>query len=69
MARIQGVVILRGIVDVRGNVTGLQILKGLPQGLTESSLQAVSAWKFEPARRGNEPVAVYFNFTISFTVQ
>lgn len=68
-ARVQGVVILRAIIDAGGEVVDVQVLKGLPMGLAEKTVETVSGWRFEPARRGGEPVAVYFNFTVSFSLQ
>jgi TonB family protein len=68
-ARIQGVVILEAIIDTMGNVASVKVLKGLPQGLTDSAVEAAKQWKFEPARRGGEPVAVFLNLTIRFSLQ
>ena len=41
-------------------------LTGLPHGLTESAEEAVRQWKFEPALRDGEPVAVIYYLTVSF---
>ncbi|MEZ5332635.1 MAG: TonB family protein [Thermoanaerobaculia bacterium] len=68
-ARIQGVVILEAIIDALGNVTDVQVLKGLPQGLSDSAVEAARSWRFEPARRNGEPVPVYFTLTIRFSLQ
>lgn len=67
--RIQGVVILQTIIDAEGRVTRVEVLKGLPEGLSESAVEAVKQWRFEPAKVEGEPVPVYFNFTISFGLQ
>jgi TonB family protein len=69
LARVQGVVVLRTVIDTQGNVVQAEVLKGLPQGLTESAVQTVSGWKFEPATRAGEPVPVYFMISISFSIQ
>jgi TonB family protein len=68
-ARIQGVVILQTIIDTVGNVTDVRILKGLPSGLTEAAVEAVSSWRFKPATLDGKPVAVYYLVTVSFSVQ
>ena len=68
-ARVQGVVILQTIIDTVGNVTDVRILKGLPSGLTEAAVEAVSSWRFKPATLEGEPVAVYYLVTVSFSVQ
>lgn len=68
-ARVQGVVILQTIIDTAGEVTDVRVLKGLPSGLTESAVEAVSSWRFEPATLEGEPVPVYYLVTVSFSVQ
>ena len=67
-ARVQGVVILQTIIDKLGNVTDVKVLKGLPSGLTEAAVEAVSSWRFKPATLEGEPVAVYYLVTVSFSV-
>jgi TonB family protein len=66
---VQGVVILQTIIDTEGLVRNIKILKGLPSGLTEAAVEAVSAWRFEPATLDGKPVAVYYLVTVSFSVQ
>jgi TonB family protein len=68
-ARVQGVVILQTIIDTVGNVTDVRVLKGLPSGLTEAAVEAVSSWRFKPATLDGKPVAVYYLVTVSFSVQ
>ena len=67
--RIQGVVILQAIVDAMGNVTQVQVLKGLPLGLSESAIETVKGWRYKPATLDGEPVAVYLNLLINFSLQ
>lgn len=68
MARIQGLVLLQTVIDKEGNVTNLKVLKDLPMGLTESALETVATWKFEPATRDGEPVAVYYHLSVRFSL-
>ncbi len=68
-ARVQGVVILQTIINTDGNVTDVKVLKGLPSGLTEAAVAAVSSWRFKPATLEGRPVAVYYLVTVSFSVQ
>ena len=68
-ARVQGVVILQAIIDVLGNVTNVRVLKGLPEGLAESAVATVQTWRFRPATLDGEPVPVYYNFTVNFSLQ
>ena len=68
-ARIQGVVILQTVIDTLGNVTDVRVLKGLPSGLTDAAIQAVTQWKFRPALLEEQPVPVYYLVTVSFSLQ
>ena len=68
-ARITGVVLLQAIVDIFGNVTNVKIRKNLPAGLGDSAVDTVLTWKFRPATLDGDPVPVYFNFTINFSLQ
>ena len=68
-ARIQGVVILQAVVDAVGQVGYVKVLKGLPEGLTESAVQVVEQWRYEPATLNGEPVPVYINLTVNFSLQ
>lgn len=68
-ARIQGTVILQAVIDREGNVGEVLIIKGLPLGLDDSAIETVQNWKFKPALRGAEPVAVYLNLMINFSLQ
>ncbi len=68
-ARIQGVVIVQAIIDCSGAVTDINVLKALPMGLTEATVEAISQWRFEPARLNGSPVSVYYNLTVNFRLQ
>ncbi len=67
--RTQGVVIVEAIIDKRGDVTNVRILKGLPMGLSEAAVKAVKAWSFKPATLNGKPVEVYYSLTINFALQ
>ncbi len=68
-ARVQGIVILEAIIDEQGDVTNLQVLKGLPMGLDQAAVEAVRTWKFKPATMDGRPVKVYYTLTVNFQVQ
>lgn len=63
---VHGEVVLQLVVDEIGNVTSINVLKGLPQGLTEAAIEAVRQWKFRPARRNGLPVAVFHQVSLRF---
>jgi TonB family protein len=49
-ARISGIVIVRALVEVKGNVSATRVEKPLPFGLAAKAEDAVRKWKFEPGR-------------------
>ena len=46
-----------------------EVLKGLPEGLSDQATDAISTWVFRPATLFGEPVDVYYNLTVSFRLQ
>jgi len=69
VAKIQGTVILSSVVDRQGRVTRVKVLKGLPMGLSEAAVEAVQKWRFKPATLAGRPIEVYYNLTVTFTLQ
>ena len=65
-ARIQGVVILKTLIDDEGNVADIEVLKSLPMGLSEAAVDAVKQWKFRPAMVDGTPVPANHNVTVNF---
>ncbi len=55
---LEGVVILDAIFDADGNITNIQVFSGLPDGLTESAIEALKKVRFNPATRDGKPVSV-----------
>ncbi len=68
-AGVQGVVILEAIIDEQGRVTNLKVLKGLPMGLDQSAVEAVSQWRYQPATLEKRAVKVIFTLTVNFQLQ
>lgn len=68
-ARIQGPVILEATIDRDGSVINLRSLRGLPMGLTEEAIRAVSQWRYEPTLLGEEPVQVLMTVTVNYRLQ
>jgi protein TonB len=69
-ARRTGRVIVKAVIDATGRVRDAEVLsRRLGFGLEESALKAVYQWRFEPARLGDRPMAVYFNLTVDFSLQ
>lgn len=65
-AKYQSVVVLGGVVDTDGSFRDLCVKQAAGQGLDEKAIEAASRWKFKPAARGGEPVAVYIEMEVAF---
>ena len=67
---VEGTVLLKIRITEQGRVETLQVERsaGHPD-LDQSALDAVQRWRFEPARRGGEPVAVWVIIPVEFKLQ
>jgi TonB family protein len=66
--KFQGNVILSIVVDKRGNVARIKMDKVLGHGLDEHAMEAIKAWRFTPATRNSEPVAVREPVSVGFNL-
>jgi len=64
---IQGVVVLKVIVDKEGNVSNIQLISGHPQ-LAPAALEAVKQWKYRPYLLNGTPVEVDTQVQVNFTL-
>ena len=64
--RPQGVILVRGVVDIEGHLGEIEFLRELGPTCSEAAVRkALETWRFKPARLHGEPVAVYYNMTSS----
>jgi len=68
-AGIQGVVIIEAVINEKGRVEDTRILKGLPMGLDQKAVEAVSSWRFKPATREGKPVKVFHVLVVKFDLK
>ncbi len=52
-----GTVVLMVTVTEEGRASDIGVIKGVPYGLNEAAIKAVSAWSFRPATYGGKPIA------------
>jgi TonB family protein len=55
--KVQGVVVLRLLVDETGSVKNIRIVRGLPDGLNEKAIEAGYKLRFKPAMKDGKPVS------------
>jgi TonB family protein len=65
--RIQGLVLLKVIVDKEGNVANIQLISGHPL-LAPPAIEAVKQWKYRPYQLNGTPVEVETRVTVNFTL-
>lgn len=68
-ARLPGVVILRVLLGRDGGVREVTVLRPATMGMTESAVEAVRQWRWEPALLHGRPVEVLMTVTVTFTVR
>ena len=66
--RIIGTVILRCIFTSKGTVTNIQVIQGLPNGLTEKAIEAAKKIKFVPATKDGKPVSMWMQLEYNFDI-
>jgi TonB family protein len=65
--RTEGDVLLLAVIGADGKPTNIHVLGGLPDGLNDAALKAVSKWRFKPAKGSDgNPVAVRAVVEVTF---
>lgn len=67
-AHIQGVVILEAVLDAKGRVESVRVLRSVPT-LDQAAVDAVQQWRFTPALLNGQPVPVVMTVTVNFNLQ
>lgn len=65
-AKYQGTVVLWVVVGPDGKPHDIRVQRTLGMGLDEKAIEAVRQWKFEPAKKDGQPVAVQINVEVNF---
>ena len=67
-ARFQGLVVMKVVVNKTGNIVRIKLARPLGKGLDENAMEKLKSWRFEPAARNGQPVAVEMNIEVSFNL-
>ena len=65
-AKYQGACELGLIIGKEGNPNDVWVVKKVGLGLDQKAIDAVRQWKFQPATKDGEPVAVWLNVEVEF---
>lgn len=61
-----GTVVMRLVLTASGEVTNIRVVQGLPDGLSESAVEAARRIKFEPALKDGRAVSQYIQLEYNF---
>jgi len=64
--KIQGIVLLSMIVNADGTVRDPQVTRSLDKDLDKKAVECVSKWKFNPATKDGQPVAMHLMVEVNF---
>jgi TonB family protein len=67
-AKYQGTVVLNIVIDRAGKISRIRLERPLGMGLDENAMEGVKRWRFNPATRNGQPVAVEMNIEVSFNL-
>jgi Gram-negative bacterial TonB protein C-terminal len=48
--------LVEGIVSLSGKIEDIRVVRGLPGGLTENTLETLKTWRCEPGQKDGKPV-------------
>jgi len=65
---IQGIVVLRVVFSTKGRPGEIQVVKGLPYGLTEQAIIAAKRLTFEPKKIDGRPVPITLTIGYDFAI-
>jgi TonB family protein len=56
--KVEGTVVLRVVFGADSQIKNIEVVRGLPHGLTEKAIEAVKKIRFKPATEDDQPVSV-----------
>jgi len=65
-ANLEGTCVLSLSVGIDGKPSGIVVVKKLGKGLDQKAIEAVSQWRFQPARRYGRPVPTHLTLNLQF---
>jgi len=65
-AGLQGSVLVSLVIGADGIPQNVKVLRGLGLGLDEKAVEAVQGWKFQPAKKAGEPIAIPAQVEVNF---
>jgi len=68
-SRIRGTVLLEGIVQTNGTITGVNVLRRLDAQLDRNAVHALKQWRFEPGKLNGRAVPARILVEVDFNLK
>ena len=68
-ARLEGAVVLYGIITKEGQVTEVAVVNGIDEQLDSSAVEAFRRWRFDPGRKNGTPIPLEVVVEIPFRLK
>jgi TonB family protein len=65
-AKIEGVVVVQGVVGTDGRLHEVKVARALGYGLDEEAIKCVEKWRFKPGKSSGKPVPVVIDVEVRF---
>ena len=65
-AFVEGTVSVSAVVNTRGEISAVQIVKGLSDAQNRAALDALKQWRFQPGTKSGKPVNVRVKIEVDF---
>jgi len=66
--KVQGTVVLRAVFTEDGAVTNIEVIRGVPDGLTRRAIEAAQGIRFQPATNEGKPMTVRGHLEFTFNL-
>ena len=66
--QITGTIVLKCVFAANGTITNIQVVQGLPYGLTEKAVEAARKIKFVPATKDGKNVSMWMQLEYNFNL-
>jgi len=63
-----GTVVLQAVVKTDGTIDILRVVRGLPFGLTDSAIDAIKQWRFQPGQQNGQNTDIALNVEVNFNL-
>jgi protein TonB len=67
-SKLSGTVSVEAVINSEGKLENERIIRGLPGGLNETTIETMKTWKCNPAQKDGKPVPTVVKFDVNFQI-